>query len=509
LAALVWAARFSPGLAAAAVAFLGAADLPAAHRRFVAAMIRARRSGLRRRFFLAAFAGAGVAAAAALAFRTAAQRFLCAAVMRRRAVGRAMRSGASLRTNATVLSKPCGPVNSTRTPPCTAWPRRCPAGGGEANASGAAAVQPCAPRGRSLSRRFGLPQRRPALFHRRDDQRSPSGLRRRFFLAAFAGAGVAADLLSAHPLAIQASNGWAGRPAASTAASMRSRSLPVPAPCHNAMQVALMHDFGVRVVSTLLLSGVLLFVAFFLLSILYPRKVAASPANPAQVVSSRPKDYGYLAPLARPLEWTLRQVEARGTHRAGRSSWGWAIVLTTFLVNLVLLPFRILAARNAKAIKALQPKIDAINARYKRTGLNMDPEHSRKISEVYKQHKTSPLAGCIPALVPFAILIAFYSVLRGIAELHGAHWLWIADLSKPEQLPVRILPLLMIATQLLVTKVTPSPAGADPRMARIMTLMPLVFGIVLYQQPSALMLYWVTSNLLQLAQQSWLGRRYA
>ena len=101
------------------------------------------------------------------------------------------------------------------------------------------------------------------------------------------------------------------------------------------------------------------------------------------------------------------------------------------------------------------------------------------------------------------------SVLRGIAELHGAHWLWIADLSKPEQLPVRILPLLMIATQLLVTKVTPSPAGAAPRMARIMTLMPLVFGIVLYQQPSALMLYWVTSNLLQLAQQLWLGRRYA
>ena len=67
----------------------------------------------------------------------------------------------------------------------------------------------------------------------------------------------------------------------------------------------------------------------------------------------------------------------------------------------------------------------------------------------------------------------------------------------------------MIATQLLVTKVTPSPAGADPRMAQIVTLMPLVFGIVLYQQPSALMLYWVTSNLLQLAQQRWLGRRYA
>jgi YidC/Oxa1 family membrane protein insertase len=112
-------------------------------------------------------------------------------------------------------------------------------------------------------------------------------------------------------------------------------------------------------------------------------------------------------------------------------------------------------------------------------------------------------------LALFAILIAFYFVLSGIAELHGAHWLWIADLSKPEQLPMRFLPLLMIATQLLEAKITPSPAGADPRMARIMTLMPLIFGIVLCQQPSALMPYWVTSNLLQQAQQSWLSKRYA
>jgi YidC/Oxa1 family membrane protein insertase len=75
------------------------------------------------------------------------------------------------------------------------------------------------------------------------------------------------------------------------------------------------------------------------------------------------------------------------------------------------------------------------------------------------------------------------SVLRGITELRGAHWLWIADLSKPERLPVRILPVLMIVTQLLVSRVTPSPAGTDPRMARLMQWMPLVFGIVLYQQP--------------------------
>jgi YidC/Oxa1 family membrane protein insertase len=169
---------------------------------------------------------------------------------------------------------------------------------------------------------------------------------------------------------------------------------------------------------------------------------------------------------------------------------GWAIVLATFVVNLVLLPFRILTARNAKTMKALQPQIDTINTRYQRKGLNMDPEQSREIAGIYKLHQTNPLGGCIPALAPFAVLIAFYSVLSGIAELRGAHWLWIADLSKPEQLPVRILPVLMTATQFLMAKITPPPAGADPRMARLMTWMPAVFGIVLYQQPSALMLYW-------------------
>ncbi len=100
-------------------------------------------------------------------------------------------------------------------------------------------------------------------------------------------------------------------------------------------------------------------------------------------------------------------------------------------------------------------------------------------------------------------------MLTGLAELHGAHWLWIADLSQPEQLPVRILPVLMIATQLLVARITPSPAGTDPRMARMMMWMPVIFGVLLYRQPAALMLYWLTSNVLQLAQQWWLGKRYA
>src|SRR5579871_632338 len=271
-----------------------------------------------------------------------------------------------------------------------------------------------------------------------------------------------------------------------------------------------MQDFVVRILSALLLSGALLFAAFFVFHLLYPRKAAAaSPPRPAPVLAKPVKNYGYLSPAARPLEWMLRHTEARVTRRAGQSSWGWAIMLTTFVINLILLPFRILGARQTKLMRELKPRIDAINARYQRKGLDVDPRQSRELSDLYKQHGISPLAGCLPALAPYAILAAFYSVLTGIAELHGAHWLWIADLSRPEQLPVRFLPLLMVATQFAVSKVTPMPPGADPRTNRLLTLMPLVFAIILYGQPSALMLYWVTGNLLQLGQQFWLARRYS
>lgn len=265
-----------------------------------------------------------------------------------------------------------------------------------------------------------------------------------------------------------------------------------------------MHDLSVRTASLLLGSGILLFVAFLVYSALYPRKAQA--ATPAPAAAIRAKDYGLLAPVARPIEWTLREVQARLTH-----SWGWAIVATTFLINLLLLPFRILAARSAMKMRTLQPLLDAVNARYKSKGsggLNMDPEHSREISAVYRANQTSPFGGCLPGLAPFAVLAAFYSVLTGVAQLRGARWLWIADLSVPEQLPVRILPLLMIATQLWVGRVTPPAQGMDPKMARLMNWMPLVFGVALYGQPAALMLYWVTSNVLQLGLQYWLTRKY-
>jgi YidC/Oxa1 family membrane protein insertase len=264
-----------------------------------------------------------------------------------------------------------------------------------------------------------------------------------------------------------------------------------------------MHDLEVRVASTLLFSGVLLFVACLFYSVLYPQKVEAATGSAVPTTSAQ-SAYGYLAPIARPVEWTLRQIQTRVTYRTGRSSWGWAIVAATCLLNLLLLPFRVLAARNGKAMRALRPELQAIQTQYK----GRDAEQSQAIAALYGKHKVHPLSSCLPGIAPFVVLAAFYSVLKNLTELHGAHWMWITDLSRPEELAVRALPVMMIATQVLLGRLTPNPAG-DPKMDRIMAFMPLIFGFMFYGQPSALLLYWLTSNLLAVGQQYWLNKRYA
>jgi YidC/Oxa1 family membrane protein insertase len=258
----------------------------------------------------------------------------------------------------------------------------------------------------------------------------------------------------------------------------------------------------------LLLSGVSLCILFLLYSLLNPREVTASTSDSEPTTAAtRTHDYGYFEPVARPLEWTLREVNTRVMSKAGRSRWGWTIVFTTFLVNLLLLPFRILAARNARLMKRLKPELDVINARYKASGTKMNPAQSTETAELYRKHGVHPLGGCIPMLGPWIVLIAFYRVLNSIAELHGAHWLWINDLSSPEQLPVRVLPLLLIATQWLLAKMTPTP-DVDPTTAKLMMFTPVIFGVIFYRQPSALLIYWLTGNVLAIAQQWWLAKHY-
>lgn len=208
-------------------------------------------------------------------------------------------------------------------------------------------------------------------------------------------------------------------------------------------------------------------------------------------------DFGWFSFLARPLFLVLHFVNDKWLH-----NYGWSIIVVTILINFLLFPLKLSNLKSMKKMQALQPQIAAINEKYK--GISMrDPRAQQKNEEtmaLYKKHGANPMGGCLPMAIQFPFLIAFYKVLAVSFELRHASWLWVTDLSQPEHIPIRILPIAMIATQFFLQKMTPTTT-ADPNQQRMMLLMPLVMGFIFYGLQSGLVLYYFTSNLVGIAQQ--------
>ena len=158
-------------------------------------------------------------------------------------------------------------------------------------------------------------------------------------------------------------------------------------------------------------------------------------------------------------------------------------------------------------MSVLQPQIAAINDKYKGLSLT-DPKAQNKNQEVmdlYKKHGVNPMGGCVPMGLQIPFFIAFYNVLSRAIELRGAEWLWVADLSRPEDLALRVLPIAMIASQFIMQKMTPATT-ADPSQQKVMQLMPIMMGFMFYGVSSGLVLYWLTGNLVGIAQQWFFNR---
>jgi YidC/Oxa1 family membrane protein insertase len=208
-------------------------------------------------------------------------------------------------------------------------------------------------------------------------------------------------------------------------------------------------------------------------------------------------DWGWFGVIAKPLFLAMHWLNDNFVH-----NYGWSIVLITIAINLVLLPLRIKSMKSQRKMQALQPKLAAINAKYK--GLSMrDPkkaEQNQEVMEFYKKEGVNPMGGCLPMVVQLPLIYALYKVFAVTIEMRGAHWLWITDLSQPEQLPIHILPIIMIVSQFVMQKMTPNP-GMDPSQAKMMMFMPLMFGFLFYNFSAGLVLYWLTSNLVQIGQQ--------
>ncbi len=215
--------------------------------------------------------------------------------------------------------------------------------------------------------------------------------------------------------------------------------------------------------------------------------------------------FGWMAFLAKPLFLVVNWMNDAFVH-----NFGWSIVLITIIINTVMFPLRLSQMKSAKKMQALKPQIDALNEKYK--GISMrDPKAANKQQEqmdLYKKNGVNPMGGCLPSIVQLALIWPFYTVFRVAVEMRGASWLWVGDLSQPEHLPIKLLPIILIVTQFATQKMMPAPS-TDPNQARMMMLMPLVFGFMFYQLPSGLVLYYLTSNLVMVGQTWFFNRTHA
>lgn len=216
-------------------------------------------------------------------------------------------------------------------------------------------------------------------------------------------------------------------------------------------------------------------------------------------------DFGFFGPIGRYLFLSLQWIHAHIVS-GWSGSWGWAIVLLTILINVVLLPLRVKTMQSGLKMQRLQPQTDAIKARYKDLKVT-DPkrnEMNAEIMQLQKENGVNMFGGCIPTLIQLPLLFAFFGMLPKVVELRHAHWGWLPDLTAAD--PYHILPILMVVSQFLVQYYTPSP-GVDPQQQKMMAfMMPAVSGYMTWNYASGLALYWSVGNLIGIAQQAVMNR---
>jgi YidC/Oxa1 family membrane protein insertase len=215
--------------------------------------------------------------------------------------------------------------------------------------------------------------------------------------------------------------------------------------------------------------------------------------------------FGWTGPIAKYLFLTLHLVHDHIIPH-GSGGWGWAIILLTILLNVLILPFRVKAMQSSLKMQRIQPQMDAIKERYKKYKAT-DPkrnEMNAEVMQLQKDNGVNMFGGCIPTLVTMPLIIAFYSMLPRVVELRHAHWLWVPDLQSAD--PWHILPIVMIVSQFLVQFYTPSP-GVDPQQQRMMAFtMPAIFGYFTWTYGAGLALYLFIANLISIVQQTVMNR---
>ena len=205
-------------------------------------------------------------------------------------------------------------------------------------------------------------------------------------------------------------------------------------------------------------------------------------------------DYGWLTFLAKPIYSLLAFLYSLV------GNWGWAIVLLTCLVKAILYPISASGYKSMARMREVAPRMKALQEKYG----NDKQALNQAMVEFYRREKINPAGGCFPILLQIPVFLALYWVLLATVELRGSEWLlWVSDLASPDS--YLVLPLLMVITMIVQMKLSPQPT--DPVQAKVMMVMPLVFGVMFFFFASGLVLYWLTNNILSIWQQWYVNKQ--
>ncbi|MBF0474123.1 MAG: membrane protein insertase YidC, partial [Nitrospirae bacterium] len=192
-------------------------------------------------------------------------------------------------------------------------------------------------------------------------------------------------------------------------------------------------------------------------------------------------DFGFFSIIAKPIFWLLQSIN----HYIG--NYGWSIIALTLILRVPFIPLINKGQSSMKKLQKLQPIMNDIKEKYKK-----DPQRMQKeMMELYKKNKVNPMGGCLPILIQIPVFFALYKVLLVAIELRGAPFIfWIVDLSAKD--PYYVLPIIMGATMFIQQKLTPT--GMDPKQAKIMLAMPIVFTFMFLNFSSAISLSFFFSS---------------
>jgi YidC/Oxa1 family membrane protein insertase len=205
-------------------------------------------------------------------------------------------------------------------------------------------------------------------------------------------------------------------------------------------------------------------------------------------------DFGFFSIIARPLFWILI------FFYDFIGNYGWAIVMLTIVTRIPFIPLLNKGQKSMRKLQELQPKMAEIKEKYKKD----PPKMQKEMTELYKKNKVNPVGGCLPMLLQIPVFFALYKVLLVAIELRGAPFIfWVTDLSMKD--PYYVLPIIMGLTMFIQQKMTPSTM--DPKQAKIMMFLPLIFTFMFLGFASGLVLYWLVNNILSIIQQFFVNKK--